>query len=51
MARFLQKDELFIHLTCDKEKGYYDGMLLRSRTDMTMYIKGAIQLTETDGLL
>ncbi|WP_431199587.1 hypothetical protein ACQ86K_00945 [Mucilaginibacter sp. P19] len=51
MARFLQKNELFIHLTCGKDQGYYDGMLLRSQTDMTMHIKGAIQLTQTAGLL
>ncbi|QEM06168.1 hypothetical protein DIU31_022600 [Mucilaginibacter rubeus] len=51
MARFLQKNELFIHLTCGKEQGYYDGMLIRSQTDITMHIQGAIQLTQTAGLL
>lgn len=51
MVRFLQSNELFIHLTCGKEEGYFDGMLIRSLTDLTARISGAIQLTQTAGLL
>ncbi|QEM03665.1 hypothetical protein DIU31_009110 [Mucilaginibacter rubeus] len=51
MPRFLQNNELFIHLTCGKAQGYYDGILIRSLTDVSQQINGAIQLTQTGNLL
>lgn len=51
LGKFLVKNEFFLHLTCGKEQGYYDAMLLHALSDLTSRIKGAIQLTQNSGLL
>lgn len=51
LGTFLMKNELFVHLTCGKEQGFYDGLLLHSLTDISAQVRGAIQLTQTAGLL
>lgn len=50
IAAFLKRNELFLHLICGKEVGYFDAMLIRSTSDITTQIKGAVQLTQTTGL-